>query len=62
MLVQAELLLIYKQDDVVIKYDIALKNITKNYGYICRKIKQQSYLPAILIDHSAQTVPPVALK
>ena len=31
MLVQAELLLIYKQDDVVIKYDIALKNITKNY-------------------------------
>lgn len=49
MLVQAELLLIYKQDDVVIKYDIALKNITKNYGYICRKIKQQSYLPAILI-------------
>ena len=49
MLVQAELLLIYKQDDVVNKYDIVLETITMNYGYICRKIKQQSYLPAILI-------------
>lgn len=32
MLVQAELLLIYKQGDVVNIYDIVLETITKNYG------------------------------
>lgn len=32
MLVQVELLLIYKQGDVVNIYDIVLETITKNYG------------------------------
>ena len=49
MLVQAELLLIYKQGDVVNKYDIVLETITINYENICRKIKKQSNLPAFLV-------------
>ena len=49
MLVQAELLLIYKQGDVANKYDIVIETITKNYGYMGRKIKEQSHLPSILI-------------